>query len=198
MGEVRRLDRLRYAPSFVAGFTMRPTVIALTGLPGTGKSKLGATLYQRLTVARSRSVLLPARRTALSLPLGLRAFAQGSTFRSRFLIDPETEPWPPFDNLDTLSNVSRSTLAKRGAGATRRPSRNRVRRFPALRRPLVRSVARVPDAATTSAPSRRRLRSDGWHRTAFRSGSGSTFWLRSSFALPTAATPRLRSFRRRP
>jgi predicted kinase len=27
---------------------MRPTVIALTGLPGTGKSKLGATLYQRL------------------------------------------------------------------------------------------------------------------------------------------------------
>jgi len=27
---------------------MRPTVIALTGLPGTGKSKLGATLYQWL------------------------------------------------------------------------------------------------------------------------------------------------------
>ena len=47
-GEVRRLDRLQYAPSFFARFTMRPTVIALTGLPGTGKSKLGATLYQCL------------------------------------------------------------------------------------------------------------------------------------------------------
>ena len=45
---MRHLGRRQYASSNVARSTERPTVIALTGLPGTGKSKLGATLYRRL------------------------------------------------------------------------------------------------------------------------------------------------------
>jgi len=90
---------------------MHPTVIALTGLPGTGKSKLGTTLYQRLprdfAYLDIDTITQPLVQAALAVSgLSLATAAENGTLRRLR----DAQYGCLFDQVRALVSLGRSVL----------------------------------------------------------------------------------------